>query len=178
MYARFTFQRSLRNPYSFHSLHNIASFVFNHSRTLPFLGYHATLSSHVACALLSKNTGGTPIRIPFPKLKRAQSSLLINFQLLTFNFELPSTFNFQPPPLTPIIPPLTQLPSISPFPATLTKKTGEWVVYSVNRNHRGSSHRGFTAHESRFTTHDSPRLRYCGDAHSLHLGELNTCGSC
>lgn len=138
---------------------NVASFVFNPFCTLSFLGYYATPSSSVACALLSKNTGGTPCRTTFPKLKRPSSSLVLNFQLLTFNFKLPL--------VTPIIPPLTQPPSISPFPATLTNKTAEWMVYSVNHKY-----------ELRFTTHDSPLLRYCGDAHSLHLGELNTCGSC
>ena len=170
LYARFTFEHSPRNLHSFHSRHNIAPFVFNHSRTLPFLGYYATLSPSVACALLSKNTGGTPLRTTFPKLKSPSSSLVLNFQLLTFNFKLPL--------VTPIIPPLTRCPFVSPLLATLTRPTGEWVVYSVNHNHRASSHRGFTVHESRFTTHDSPLLRYCGDAHSLHLGELNTCGSC
>jgi len=170
MYARFTFERSPHNPHSFHSRHNIASFVFNHSRTLPFLGYHATASPSVACALLSKNTGGTPLRTPFPKPERTQPRLRLNFQLLTFNFKLT--------PLTPIIPPLTKPPSVSPFLATLTNKAGEWVVYSVNHKHRSSSHRGFTAHGSRITTRDSPLLRYCGDAPSLHLGEQNTCGSC
>ncbi len=178
MYARFTFEHSPRKLHSFHSLHNIAPFVFNAFGTLPFFGYHATLSSPVACALLSKNTGGTPLRTAFPKLKRAQSSLFLNFQLLTFNFKLPSTSNFKLPPVTPIIPPVTRCPFVSPLLATLTRPAGEWVVYSVNHNHLGGSHRGFTAHESRFTTPDLPRLRYCGDAHSLHLGEQNTCGSC
>jgi hypothetical protein len=170
MYPRFRFEHSPHNPHSFHSRHNIAFFVFSHSRTLPFLGYHATTSPFAACALSSKNTGGTPLRTAFPKPERTQPPLRLNFQLLTFNFKLP--------PLTPIIPPLTQRPSVSPFLATLTNKIGKWVVYSVNHKHRVSPHRGFASHESRITTHDSPLLRYCGDAQSLHLGEQNTCGSC
>jgi hypothetical protein len=68
---------------------------------------------------LSKNPGGTPLRVPFPKPERTESPLLLDFQLSTLNFKL----SF---PLTPIIPPLMHCPSVSPFLATLTKKTGEW----------------------------------------------------
>jgi hypothetical protein len=81
-------------------------FVFHRSRTLPFLGYHPTPSLSVACAVLYKNTGGTPF---------AGSWALGTGHLS----------------VTPSFPPLMRTPSRNSFPCHSYRKDREAGVVGV-----------------------------------------------
>lgn len=173
MYARFSFEHSPRNLHSSHYRQHTPPFVFNSFRTLPFLGYHPTLSSSVACALLAKNTGGTPLGSAFPKLKRVvrvEPFLIANLELIT-------VIGNPPFPLTPAFPPLTQCPSVSPLHATLTKRRGRVrYILLTARPSRGVVAPRVRTHGSRATHH---QLAVLLDSYlSISSGEHTTCGSC
>jgi hypothetical protein len=125
MYGRSAFEHSPCNRRPSRARHTIPAFVFNLLRTLPFLAYNLIAFPFTACALFTKNTGGTPLRVAFLKLQRFFSSFVPDIQFTTVNRKPPL-------PPTPLFPPLAHVRPVSPLLATLTKMIGEGGEYYVS----------------------------------------------